>query len=86
VFRLSSFYRVDPVQTDPAALGSALACLDKRDGVDRAQAHFARLGIEHEAVDPRLGPAGAHLEIKPAAIVVHALPVDGPHLDRGEPI
>jgi hypothetical protein len=48
VLRLSSFYGVDPVQTHPAALGRALASLNKGDGVDRAQAHFAGPGIEHK--------------------------------------
>ena len=62
-------------------------CVPRRgDRVDRPQAHLAGPPVEHEAEDPRLRPAGAHLEIQPATIVVHSFLRGDAHLDRGEPV
>jgi len=83
-FRPPHLDRVDPVETHPAALGGTFACVGERNRMDGSQTHLAGPAVEHEPEDPRLGPAGAHLEVKPAAIVVHSLPVDTLDLDRGE--
>src|SRR5690348_15292780 len=66
-----SFDRVNPVEAHPAALGCAFACLCQWDRVDGTQAHLASPAVEGEPEDPRLGPTGTHLEVKPPSIVEH---------------
>jgi hypothetical protein len=68
--------RVDPVEMPPAALCRAFACLGERNRMVGSQTHLAGTAVKREPEDPRLGPAGAHLEVKPATIVVHPLLAD----------
>src|SRR5262249_36298750 len=82
----SGLDRVNSVKTHFTALGSAFTRLGERNDVDRPQSHLPGPAVEHEPVDPRLRSTGAHLEIKPAAIVIHSLAVEASHLDGGEPV
>jgi hypothetical protein len=78
--------RVDPVVAHHATFGRSFACLGEGYRMDGSQAHLSRAAVEHEAKDPRLGPAGAHLEIQATSVVVHPLLADTLYLDRGEPV
>ena len=69
-FRPPHLDRIDPVETHPVALGGPFARVHERNRVDRSQAHLAGAAVKHEPEDPRLRPAGAYLEVKPAATVV----------------
>jgi len=63
-----------------------VACLSQRDRMDRSQTHLPGPAVERKTKDPRPRPGGAHLEVKPTAIVVHPLPADASYLDCGEPV
>src|SRR5438477_6743659 len=58
------------------------ARLVERDYEHGPEPHLARLGVEHEAKDPRLGARGADLEIEPRAIRVVARLALGLHATR----
>src|ERR1700730_8790785 len=76
--------RVDPVKTHPAALGGTFACVGERNRVDRSQTHLTGPAVKHEPEDPRLGPTGAHLEVKPTGRGVHPFRAGALDLDGGE--
>jgi hypothetical protein len=60
--------RVYAVRAELALFCRALAGFGEREGVRRPEAEFAEASAVAIPEDPRLGPAGADLEIEPAAV------------------